>query len=309
MKLAVDSWAPDFGSAMPAPGDLQPAPGPVDLAREVDVQDWAPRDAPADATPIEDVRFVDGVRRMDARIWAVDGPSSRPAIAVSYAAGTVRSNGHAVVEELEVRRELFGPAGMPALECGSVVYHPVAVAGDSDDDLIGAVQKRMGRLEIAVAERGEASGLLVVDGPLSGRQHVRGAVGYVKTHRTAYLPPVLDGVVAALAPGQRTPLFVMESSWTRYSWYLRLPHGNGHPWAGVVRLEAPADLELHDVVHLADRTAATLPRFASQPHRDPRAPQNLYPIAGLEAQLKRRLGDRAHLERVLRRAAAEAQVA
>ncbi len=115
---------------------------------------------------------------------------------------------------------------------------------------------------------------------------------------------MVSGVVADLAAGQRTPLFVMETSWSRYSWYLRLPHGEGHPWAGVVRLEAPADRHLDEVVRLADTTAVTLPRFASRPHRDPRAPQNLYAIAGLEAQLKRRLGDPAHLERVLRRAAA-----
>jgi hypothetical protein len=49
--------------------------------------------------------------------------------------------------------------------------------------------------------------------------------------------------------------------------------------------------------------AATLPRFASQPHNDPRAPQNLHPIAGLERELKRRLGDPLLLERALRQAA------
>ena len=48
----------------------------------------------------------------------------------------------------------------------------------------------------------------------------------------------------------------------------------------------------------------TLPRFASEPHKDPRAPQNLYPIAGLEHALRRRLGDPLLLERSLRRAAA-----
>jgi hypothetical protein len=54
---------------------------------------------------------------------------------------------------------------------------------------------------------------------------------------------------------------------------------------------------------------ATLPRFASQPHNDPRAPQNLHPIAGLERELKRRLGDRDLLERALRQAAAAAAAA
>jgi hypothetical protein len=52
--------------------------------------------------------------------------------------------------------------------------------------------------------------------------------------------------------------------------------------------------------------AATLPRFASQPHNDPRAPQNLHPIAGLERELRRCLGDPILLERALRQAASQA---
>jgi hypothetical protein len=50
--------------------------------------------------------------------------------------------------------------------------------------------------------------------------------------------------------------------------------------------------------------SATLPRFASRPHREPRAPQNLYPIAGLEHRLRHLLGDSVLLERSLRLAAA-----
>lgn len=308
MRLAVDAWAPGFAPAAPGTTDLQQASGPVDVGREVPAADWAPRSPAAGVVAARDVRFVDGVRRIDARVWVTEGgdgeaPHTRPAIAVSYGAGTVRSNGHAVVEDCEIRRELLGPAGMPPLALGDLTYAPVAVAGADDDALVAAVQSRMGQLEVTMAARAEAAELTVVDGPLSGRQNVRGAVGYVKTHHTAYLPPVVEGVVAALGPGQRTPVFVTQTSWSRYSWYLRLPHGTGHPWAGVVRLEAAADLTVEQVTTLADRTAATLPRFASQPHRDPRAPQNLLPIAGLERALKRRLGDAGLMERRLRVAA------
>lgn len=303
MKLAIDSWAPEYGTAIGGPQGLQPTDGAVDVGLEVAAQDWSPRRPGPDVQPATDIRFIDGVRRIDARVWAIDGTASRPAIAVSYAAGIVHTNGSAAVTECEVRRELFGPAGMPGLVGGSVTYHPYAVAGGGDEDLIAAVQRRMGQLEVEVAARAGGGDLIVVDGPLSGRQQIPGAVGYVKTHRTAYLPPLVEHVVAELPPGCRTPLFATQTSWSRFSWYLRLPNATGHPWAGVVRLEAPADMPLAEVVALADTTAATLPRFASHPHRDPRAPQNLYPIAGLERQLTRRLGDRHHLERVLRRAA------
>ncbi len=52
--------------------------------------------------------------------------------------------------------------------------------------------------------------------------------------------------------------------------------------------------------------SAVLPRFASEPHKEPRAPQNLVPIAGLEHRLRHRLGDPLVLERALRVAAAAA---
>ena len=45
-----------------------------------------------------------------------------------------------------------------------------------------------------------------------------------------------------------------------------------------------------------------LPPLASSPHKDPRAPQNLVPIGGLERELRRRLGDQQLLYRSLRAA-------
>src|SRR5690606_31375953 len=132
-----------------------------------------------------------------------------------------------------------------------------------------------------------------------------GAVGYIKTHHVSYLPPALHPVVAHLGAGERTPLVRGGGHRYRWSWYLRLPGPATHAWWGVVRCEAPGDLALVDAVARADVVAATLPRFASQPHNDPRAPQNLHPIAGLERELKRRLGDAALLERALRAAAGQ----
>jgi hypothetical protein len=56
-------------------------------------------------------------------------------------------------------------------------------------------------------------------------------------------------------------------------------------------------------VELADASAGILPRFASLPHWDPRAPQNLVPIAGLEKRLRHLLGDRVLVNRMIRDAA------
>jgi hypothetical protein len=141
---------------------------------------------------------------------------------------------------------------------------------------------------------------------LRGGGHRAGTVGYVKTHHVRYLDPAADAVVATLEAGWRTPIFLATARmWTRYSWYLRLPFaGAGHPWAGVVRCETSADCEPAAAVALADRVTAALPRFASERHKDARAPQNLYPIGGLERLLRHRLGDPNIIYRSLRIAAA-----
>ena len=61
--------------------------------------------------------------------------------------------------------------------------------------------------EVEVAAAGQArerlgidDDLLVVDGPLRGRDRLARAVGYIKTHHTAYLDPEQNAVVAALGP-------------------------------------------------------------------------------------------------------------
>jgi len=118
--------------------------------------------------------------------------------------------------------------------------------------------------------------LLVIDGPLRGRQHLPRALGYIKSHRGTYLPPELNALVAALSPGQRTPVFLMGTSWDRHSWYLRLPGTPGSPWAGVVRIECSADLPVSEVTRLAAVSQKCLGRFASAAYKDARAPQNLY---------------------------------
>jgi hypothetical protein len=292
---------------------------PPDLAIEVPVASWAPLCPAAGTVPASTVLFTDGVRRVDARVWIDDGDgASRLGLCASYAAGIVRSvcssgpsaersgsGGRAEVVAVEVGRGLFTGASSAEPISTRLACFPVrAAAGDAPDDLVLAVQQRMGDLEIDLAGQVDEADLIVIDGPLRGRQRLEPAVGYVKTHHVAYLPPVVGDIVGELVPGQRTPLFLTTTSWSRYSWYMRLPGGSGHAWAGVVRCEASADLAPAGAVALADLAAATLPRFASRAHKDPRAPQNLYPIAGLERALRHRLGDPGLLYRALCSAAA-----
>ncbi len=299
----VDAWSPDYATPAAMPGGGPIDPPPVDLDVEVPSGSWAP--IPATCEPCDgDVLFVDGVRRIDAQVWITDEDGqTRPGIAASYAAGLVRCNGRAAIEGVEVRRGLFARGGEAALRTRHAHYPPRAVAEDDAAGLSLAVQKRMGELEIDLAVAAEPADLVVVDGPLTGRQNVPGAVGYIKTHHVDYLDASGRQVVAALGAGERTPLFLTQTRFARWSWYVRLPGPAGHPWTGIVRCEASADLTLAEARSRADLTTATLPRFASSQHRDPRAPQNLVPIGELERALRRRLGDATLLFRSLRQAA------
>jgi hypothetical protein len=302
MKFAIETWAPEYGA--PTDTNLPETGATVDAEIERPLDDWAPITVSPGLTAPEPILFTDGVRRVDAQVWIEDGTSSCPGICATYAAGAVLCDGHAQVVAAEVRRGLFTAAPQAeSIDCRHVSYPVRGTPSGGPEVLSLALQQRMGELEVALAAVHDAP-LVIVDGPLHGRQDVPGAVGYVKTHHVSYLQGAQEAVIAALEAGQRTPVFLMMSSWSRFSWYLRLPGSIGHPWAGVVRCEASADHATSDVIALADAVAAVLPRFSSTAHKDPRAPQNLYPIAGLERELRRRLGDAALLYRDLRAAAA-----
>jgi hypothetical protein len=251
------------------------------------------------------------VRRVDARSWIADDEVDvpRPGLLASYAAGVACCDGaSARIEGIEVRRALFARAPAPDLDTRAGRYGVIAVATDDLDQLANELQQRMRHLEREVAEWARQArqegreALVVLDGPLSSGQNLPGAVGYVKTHHVAYLEAGPARTVARLQPGERSPMFVTRTTWSRWSWYVRLPGEPGHPWAGIVRCEASTEVPLEDARRLADRTALALPRFASAAHKDPRAPHNLYPIAALERELRRRLGDAAWVYRALRSA-------
>lgn len=313
MRFAVEAWAPEYGAAA-ADAALEATAEEVDLAVEVPEVDWAPRRPASRVTAPEEVCFVDGVRRVDARVWVTTGAEpgpARPGICASYAAGVVRCDGTAELVEVSVGRRLFSPiVDAEAIATPHGRWSPHPVASDQPEALSLALQGAMADLEhqVSVAAGADRSGrghrLLVLDGPLRLRHRLPGAVGYIKTHHRSYLPDRGLAVVAALSPGQRTPVFLIGGRWSRWSWYLRLPTAPTHDWAGVVRCEASLDLPAPEVRTVADQVTLALPRFASAAHKDHRAPQNLYPIGGLERDLRHRLGDPALILRTLRSAAA-----
>jgi hypothetical protein len=308
-RLTVDPWDPSYGTAADDEGVESEAD--VDVEIEVHAAAWSAVPPPVSLAPPPSLVFVDGVRRVDARVW-IDpdgrGETAEPGVCASWAAGAVICDGEARVAAVEVGRGLFSASSAATdLMTAHGTYQRRAARSGRPDDLSLALQQSMTTSEIAVAglARAGEGGLLVVDGPLRGRQHLSGAIGMVKTHHTHYLPLELRPLLRRLAPGERSPAFrVVSGGFARHSWYLRLPGGGDTPMAGIVRCECSADLAVDVTVHLAGWSALSLPPLASEPHKDARAPQNLYPIAGLERTLRRRLGDPALLYRALRAAVA-----
>ncbi|MPY95922.1 MAG: hypothetical protein GEV08_23555 [Acidimicrobiia bacterium] len=315
-RLRLRPWAPEYDG--PGGGERPDASADVDVDGEVPASRWAPR-RPVVA-PERTVVFVDGVQRVDAFGELDDGDAVPMAMLfASVAAGAVRTGGDGERGGGSAGAGGLFAAGGPA---GAVLVEPVLArvacaaadpgavppyawrrCGPGAAALMEAVAGARHELEVGVAAAvATGDDLVVVDGPLRGHEHLRGTVGYVKRHEVSYLEPALEAVVAALAPGERTPLFALATRWNRWSWYARLPGASGLAWDAVVRGEAPAVLGLAEAAALADRATASLPAFASSPVKDPRAPQNLVPIGGLERLLRHRLGERELLERLLRRA-------
>jgi hypothetical protein len=332
MRFTVDAWDPSYGTSLGTEDSLEESTANVQLDLELPASRWHAIDAPAGRPAPGAMLFVDGVRRIEAHLWIDDDPQAAgphgddgpgpatAALCASYAAGVVCCCGpRAHLAAAEIRRGLFSVAPHASdivTRAGRYQAHPVA-AGPAGVPLMAslsqALQRRLADVEMAAAaaaraaigDHGQATvdDLLIIDGPLRGRQHLPRALGYIKSHRATYLPPDLNALVGMLSAGQRTPVFRMGTSWERHSWYLRLPGSTGSPWSGVVRIECAADLPVAEVIRLAGLSQASLGRFASASYKDGRAPQNLYPIGGLERELRHRLGDPQLLYRGLREAA------
>jgi len=305
----VEGWAPEYGGSVEAFDELEPAEGSVDTT--IEGSDWSPVPGRDDGHPL--VAFVDGVRRIDARLVLDTDAGPIPGLCGSYGVGAVlwhRAERRAEIVERRVSRlavlargrVVEMPSMGPALE-----YHCEAVPDEDPASLVRHFHGQMRRAEAELADRLAADGVFVVaDGPLYEPAATAEQIGFVKSHRVSYLPGDLGGIVARLEPGERTPLFTIKG-YERYSWYICLArYPDGHSWSGIARCEAPTGLAGERVVAIADRTAAVLPAVGSEPHLDPRAPQNLVPIAALERDLRHRLGDQGLVLRALRTAIREA---
>lgn len=318
LKLLLDPWSPDYEAAIQTDGAEIAATGSVDPGVETD--SWRAI-RPAQFVSGRRVYFVDGVRRVEARVLAQDDDdrlihglfaSAGVGCVASEAAGCHAGEGRpAKYECVEIRRYLILGGGKQKAESIStgtqtVRFEGISSPGDTPDDLMNCLQNLMRTREAALAESLLAPGTCVfADGPLNYFSAATDAlVGVIKRIYLPYLDAAHFALVGQLATGERTPLFsIRDGKYDRYSWFQRLApqRATEHSLAGIVRLEVRAALGAKEAAALADFAALRLPGFASNAVRDPRAPQNLVPVGALEEMLRHRLGDVVTIRRAIER--------
>jgi hypothetical protein len=317
LDVRLEPWDVEYGSEFPldAPEDVGAAEVSLDV--ETPAGSWDSIE-PAPATIPGRIIFVDGVRRLEARIILRRNAKLCRGAFGSYAVGAVlATHGDATIREVRADRVIVVGSGEFLPEpirlmrfAPALAYRPLSVASqDVDAPLRGILdQMRLAEERLARELADEENTLVVADGPLTFGDPLRGgAVGYIKRLQKLYIPEDKLDLLSRLPPGSRTPLFGLRSSkrFARYAWFLRLvaPHPGESELSGLVRLEVSESVGVQTAKELADATAHTLPKFAPGRSRDPRAPQNLLPIGALESHLRRHLGDgrliRRHIQTLL----------
>ncbi len=302
-RIRLDSWEPEYTAPAErllqerAERQAQPLAADGPWRAKSEAREWS-----------GPLIFVDGRFRSEAPLYL----NEARALLVSMAVGAVAlwpQQAHFLPKSFAVARYLLAPAGswpLPHFTAAQDLrYQLVEAAGEYEDLRAAAMQLRQA-LEMKVGDelRGlYPDALILHDGPLHriSQAESLGRLGYAKTHHRAYLSEEHARLLSELAPAERTPVFTFLRGERRfYSWYLRLPLQPERPYAAaatLLRVETAAPQD--EALRLADVSLGVFPRLASRPFRDPRAPQNLVPVAALERELGRLLGSPKLLRRRL----------
>ena len=316
LDVRMGPWDVDYGAEAPLQSIDPLAAEEVHLDVETPSADWTPVQPALAATPSRLI-FVDGVRRLEARLMIRRGNKVCHGGFGTYAVGSVVVSGgvahhdQAIVDRLVV---IGSGESMtdPVAPLHGFPYRPISTVAPEPDGPLQAIhdEMRMAEERLARTLSDRADTLVIADGPLTFEDPVRGSVvGYIKRLFKLYVPDRHLGLLAQLTPGARTPLFGLRATrrFARYAWFARLaaPQVADSELSGIVRLEVSESVGLERARTIADLTTRLLPRFAPGRSRDPRSPQNLLPIGALEALLRRRMGDarliRRHIESLVAR--------
>ncbi|WP_299429742.1 hypothetical protein [uncultured Meiothermus sp.] len=299
MAWKLETWNPEY--ALPERMQSEEEQGGLEDVKTHYEGDWAAR-SPAktepDLWPI--VYLVDGRQRIDAQIADSGG---RSAMLAKVIAGAVLRDGGGIrpVGEPLKRDVLLHSADLvEPLPLALQHYQPIRTRKSDPASMRARLTEVMRGLEASLVNELEG-GLVVMDGQIfPGEQTFKETeriLGYTKTQAATYLGPEQQALLHRLKPFERTPIFSIPGYGLRrpldvFSWYVRLPLSPSAPFYGgaaLLRVETPTP-EPSDAVRLADLSVSLFGALASSPARDPRAPQNLIPIGGLEQWLGRHMG-------------------
>jgi hypothetical protein len=307
MRIALDPWGGDYAGQITVSPEVDSEDTSVQaLDEQIEDRPWKPV-PPAPPFLPQETAVVDGVMRTDAPAMVMEGDRRALALFGSYATGAVVLNAQVHIKHDRVTRLFIAGSNWPDPESVNVIsenalplrYEGMSAKAETYDKLREALTAEMRQSEAKVAEAlSGPESLILADGNLTFFGGSSSVVGVIKTIHRMYLSPKRATILERLQPGERTPLFRIVSGrksdgYSVFSCYLRLvqPQRIELPFAGLVRLEVKASLGPTNAVALLDQAAVKVFALASRAPKDPRAPQNLIPIGGLERQLRHKLGD------------------
>ncbi|MCI0413965.1 hypothetical protein L0222_14355, partial [bacterium] len=258
--LRLDPWPAEYESSFQIDEFEEEPDGKVDTG--VEEIGWSAVEPKPWVWP-EPIHFVDGVRRVEARV-ILDDESGRiiRGLFGSVAVGTVRvARSRAEFQQIKIKRYLvFGDgasldtesiAEARSLKMGNAVltFEPFAVPESGPVAPTMGLQNLMRTEEAEMAQSLAAeSACVFADGPLTYFSALnQPTIGLIKRLIQPYLSAAQFELVRQLQTGQRTPLFVItKGKYDRYSWYLRVgtPRVMDHDVAGVLRLEVRSGIGL-----------------------------------------------------------------
>ncbi|MGL4610238.1 MAG: hypothetical protein ACRCYY_11270 [Trueperaceae bacterium] len=321
MKLRLDPWAAEYNTAYFAEDAPLTIPERIDISVETEV--WQAIRPTGANTPWDKLLFIDGGRRIEARVLL---ELHREQVAFgalgTFAVGAVdccsRHSRQAEILETVIERicALGGGHTMSAFEIETkpsslgLLKYKISETKERDAEaVVRHLQEVMLRAEQLLASRlvqQHPNALIICDGPRPLIRDEQNIIGYVKTIHDPRLSREQLALVRGLEEGERSPVYLVhakDAAHDYFEWFLRLR--DPRPWlyslAGMVRLQAYAgerpEENLQEVINLANWTCLSLTKFASRQHQDPRAPQQLLPTRALESELRRRMGDAGIIRR------------
>ncbi len=210
LDVRLEPWDVEYGSEFPldAPEDVGAAEVSLDV--ETPAGSWDSIE-PAPATIPGRIIFVDGVRRLEARIILRRNAKLCRGAFGSYAVGAVlATHGDATIREVRADRVIVVGSGEFLPEpirlmrfAPALAYRPLSVASqDVDAPLRGILdQMRLAEERLARELADEENTLVVADGPLTFGDPLRGgAVGYIKRLQKLYIPEDKLDLLSRLPP-------------------------------------------------------------------------------------------------------------